>query len=353
MKSDGAFRKKSDNRGVMGQEKDSIVEKERQEEVTAHARDKLYGLLRRSSTLIGLFLIGLALSLISDRFLSVENLLNILRENSHIAILAVGMTLVVIIGEIDLSVGAVEALACVIVTWMMVHGRLGILSSILITLIAGILCGMISGFFVAYFRFHSFISTLGMMGIARGLALIFVQGASIYGLPESFRFIGQGAIGPIAIPVLIGAVVLILAHLLLTQFPLGSHVYAVGGNIEAARLCGLNVGRVKWIALSISGFCGSLAGVVMASRVNAGIGGLGEGDLLDTIASVIIGGTSLTGGVGTIPGTITGVLVIGVIRNGLNLLNVSSFWQMVVIGVIIICAVLVDEIRRKVQEKER
>jgi predicted ABC-type sugar transport system permease subunit len=152
---------------------------------------------------------------------------------------------------------------------------------------------------------------------------------------------------------LIAVGVLFLSHLLLTQFRLGSHIYAVGGNIEAARLAGINVGKVKLIVLSLSGFCSGLAGVIMASRLNSGQGTIGEADLLDTIAAVIIGGTSLMGGVGTIPGTIIGVLIIGVIRNGLNLLGVSSFWQMVAIGIIIICAVLVDQIRRMLQEKER
>lgn len=264
-----------------------------------------------------------------------------------------GLTLVILLGEIDLSVGGVEALGCVVAAWMMVYGGLGIIPSIIIALIAGTLCGLISGFFVAYFRFHSFVSTLAMMGIARGLALIYTHGASIYGLPDSFRFIGQGSIGPIPVPVLVAAVVLLLAHLLLTQFRLGNHIYAVGGNIEAARLAGINVGRVKLIVLALSGLCSGLAGIIMASRLNSGQGTIGETDLLDAIASVIIGGTSLMGGVGTIPGTIIGVLVISVIRNGLNLLGVSSFWQMVAIGVIIICAVLVDEIRRRLQEKER
>jgi ribose transport system permease protein len=236
---------------------------------------------------------------------------------------------------------------------MMVYGGLGIVPSIIIALIAGTLCGLISGFFVAYFRFHSFVSTLAMMGISRGFALIYTHGASIYGLPDGFRFIGQGAIGPIPVPVLVAAVVLLLAHFLLTQFRLGTHIYAVGGNIEAARLAGIDVGRVKLIVLAMSGFCSGLAGIIMASRLNSGQGTIGETDLLDAIASVIIGGTSLMGGVGTIPGTILGVLVISVIRNGLNLLGVSSFWQMVAIGVIIICAVLVDEIRRRLQEKER
>ncbi len=314
---------------------------------------KIYSWLRRFSTLIGLFLISGVLSLTSEHFLSFENFLNILLQNANIAILAVGMTTVIILGEIDLSVGGIEALGCVVAAWMMVYGGLGIIPSILIALVAGTLCGMISGFFVAYFRFHSFVSTLAMMGISRGFALIYTHGASIYGLPDSFRFIGQGAIGSIGVPVLIAAVVLILGHLLLTQFRLGNHIYAVGGNIEAARLAGINVGRVKLIVLSISGFCGALAGVIMASRLNSGQGTIGEADLLDTIASVIIGGTSLMGGVGTIPGTVLGVLVIGVIRNGLNLLGVSSFWQMVAIGVIIICAVLVDEMRRRLQEKER
>ncbi len=314
---------------------------------------KIITLLKRFFTLIGLFLISLVLALTSEHFLSAENFFNILLQNANIAVLAVGMTMVIILGEIDLSVGGIEALGCVVAAWMMVHGGLGIIPSVIIALIAGTLCGVVSGFFVAYFRFHSFVSTLAMMGISRGLALIYTHGASIYGLPDSFRFVGQGSIGPIAVPVIIAAVVLLLGHLFLTQFRMGNHIYAVGGNIEAARLAGINVGRVKLIVLSISGFCGALAGVIMASRLNSGQGTIGEADLLDTIAAVIIGGTSLMGGVGTIPGTIIGVLIIGVIRNGLNLLGVSSFWQMVAIGIIIICAVLVDEIRRRFQEKER
>jgi ribose transport system permease protein len=321
--------------------------------ISQQSERQVYSLLRRGSTLIGLFLITVVLSISSEHFLSVENLLNILLQNANIAVLACGMTMVVILGEIDLSVGGVEALGCVVAAWMMVYGGLGIVPSILVTLLAGTLSGAISGFFVAYFRFHSFVSTLAMMGIARGVALIYTHGASIYGLPDSFRFIGQGAIGPVGFPVFIAAPVLFFSHRLLTQFRLGPHIYGVGGNIEAARLAGINVGRVKWIVLSFSGFCSGLAGVIMASRLNSGQGTIGESDLLDTIAAVIIGGTSLMGGVGTIPGTIIGVLIIGAIRNGLNLLGVSSFWQMVAIGIIIICAVLVDEIRRRIQEKER
>jgi len=321
---------------------------------TLHFPEKrVTGWVRRFSTLIGLILICLVLTVTSRHFFSFENFINILLQNANIAILAVGLTLVILLGEIDLSVGGVEAFGCVVVAWMMVHAGLGVVPSIFVALLAGTFCGLVSGFFVAYFRFHSFVSTLAMMGIARGFALIYTQGASIYGLPDNFRFIGQGSIGPIPAPVAVAAIVLLMAHLLLTQFRLGNHIYAVGGNIEAARLAGINVGRVKWAVLSMSGFCSGLAGVIMASRLNSGQGTIGETDLLDAIASTIIGGTSLMGGVGTIPGTIIGVLVVSVIRNGLNLLGVSSFWQMVAIGAIIICAVLIDEIRRRLQEKER
>lgn len=329
------------------------MEKEEQPQTLQFPEKKMVEWVKRFSTLIGLVLISLVLTLTSEYFLSFENFTSLLLQNANIAILAVGLTLVILLGEIDLSVGGVEALGCVVVAWMMVYGGLGIIPSIMIALLAGTLCGLISGFFVAYFRFHSFVSTLAMMGIARGFALIYTHGASIYGLPDSFRFIGQGSIGPIPVPVLIAAVVFLLAHLLLTQFRFGNHIYAVGGNIEAARLAGINVGRVKLIVLSLSGFCSSLAGVIMASRLNSGQGTIGETDLLDAIASVIIGGTSLMGGVGAIPGTILGVLIVSVIRNGLNLLGVSSFWQMVAIGTIIICAVLIEQIRRKLQEKER
>ncbi len=330
-----------------------MSEKATQPEVLQYPEEKSVGWIRRFSTLIGLLLICLVLTFTSKHFFSFENFINVLLQNANIAILAVGLTLVILLGEIDLSVGGVEALGCVVAAWMMVYGGLGVFLSIVLALLAGTLCGLVSGFFVAYFRFHSFVSTLAMMGIARGLALIYTHGASIYGLPDSFRFMGQGAIGRIPVPVLIAAVVLLLAHLLLTQFRLGNHIYAVGGNPEAARLAGINVGKVKLIVLSISGFCSGLAGIIMASRLNSGQGTIGETDLLDAIASVIIGGTSLMGGVGTIPGTILGVLIISVIRNGLNLLGVSSFWQMVAIGAIIICAVLIEEIRRRLQEKER
>ena len=330
-----------------------MSEKAARPETLLYPEKKGAGWVRRFSTLIGLVLICLVLTFTSKHFFSFENFINVLLQNANIAVLAVGLTLVILLGEIDLSVGGVEALGCVVAAWMMVYGGLGVFPSILLAVLAGTLCGLVSGFFVAYFRFHSFVSTLAMMGIARGFALIYTHGASIYGLPDSFRFIGQGAIGPIPVPVLIAAVVLLLAHLLLTQVRLGNHIYAVGGNIEAARLAGINVGRVKLIVLSLSGFCSGLAGVIMASRLNSGQGTIGETDLLDAIASVIIGGTSLMGGVGTIPGTILGVLVISVIRNGLNLLGVSSFWQMVAIGTIIICAVMIEDIRRRLQEKDR
>lgn len=303
-------------------------------------------LLKRSTSLIGLVLIGTVLSFTSKHFLTADNMLNVLLQNANIAILAVGMTFVIILGEIDLSVGAVEAFGSVVAAYLMVFGGFGVVPAVATALLTGTLCGFFSGFFVAYFRFHSFVSTLAMMGIARGLALIPTQGASIYGLPAGFGFVGQGFIGPVAVPVVIAVGVLAVAHFVLTQTAFGTHVYAVGGNPEAARLAGINVGRVKLICLSAAGFCSALAGVIMASRLNSGQGTIGEADILDTIAAVVIGGTSLTGGVGSIGGTIIGVLIIGMIRNGLNLLGVSSFWQLVAIGLIIVCAVLVDELRR-------
>lgn len=306
----------------------------------------LSAFLKRSTRLVGLILIGTGLAFASHHFLTVDNLLNVLLQNANIAILATGMTFVVILGEIDLSVGAVEAFGSVVAAYLMVFGGFGMIPAVVIALLAGTLCGFFSGFFVAYFRFHSFVSTLAVMGIARGLAMIPTQGASIYGLPDSFGFIGQGFIGPVAVPVIIAVGVLAAAQFVLTQTAFGTHVYAVGGNAEAARLAGINVGRVKLTCLSAAGLCSALAGIVMASRLNSGQGTIGEADILDTIAAVVIGGTSLIGGIGTIGGTVIGVLTIGIIRNGLNLLGVSSFWQLVAIGVIIICAVLIDELRR-------
>jgi ribose/xylose/arabinose/galactoside ABC-type transport system permease subunit len=297
--------------------------------------------------LFALVLLCIALSFVSEHFLTAENLLNVLLQSANIGILAVGITLVIITAEIDLSVGAVETLATVVVSYLMFHYKLNLVSAITVAMLAGVACGYFNGIFVQKFGVHSFITTLAMMGIARGLALVMTEGKAIYAMNESFKFIGQGYVGPVPFPVILMIGVFLCGHVVLTRTRTGVNIFAVGGNISAAVLSGINAGRVKLLVLMISGLTSAIAGIVMASRLNAGMGTIGAQDVFDAIAAVVIGGTSLMGGIGSMWGSFVGVLIIGVIRNGLNLLAVTSFWQLVAIGCLILVAVIVDEIRKK------
>ncbi|MHB8986812.1 MAG: ABC transporter permease [Eubacteriales bacterium] len=268
-------------------------------------------------------------------------------QSAPIALMAVGMTYVIITAEIDLSVAAIQTFIACLVAILMVNMHVNVVLAILVVLLGAMICGSVSGFFVAKFKFPAFISSLGMSSVATGLALVITKGYSISGFSHAFNFIGQGNLGSIPVPILIIVVVYVVAHLVLSMTKFGLDLYAIGGNEEAARLSGINVGRIKFIALAISGFTSGLAGIVIASRMASAQALVGSQDMLDVIAAVVIGGTSLLGGVGTIIGTAIGVLILGTIRNGLNLLGVSPSWQMVTIGAIILCAVLVDYFGKK------
>lgn len=307
----------------------------------------LGALVTRFGSLVALLVICIVLSLASPYFLTASNILNVLLQSSTVGIMAVGMTMVIITGGIDLSVGSMEALGGGMAAFAMVKLGIPTIPSILLGLLVGFAAGQFSGFFVARFGFPEFIATLGMMSIARGLALIITEGQSIFGLPDAFRFLGQGYVGPIPTPVVCAALVFLGGHYVLSQTRFGVNVYAVGGNKEAAALSGINVGQVRRWVLTISATLAALAGIIMVSRLNSAQGTIGSADNMDVIAAVVIGGTSLKGGVGRLGGTVIGVLIIGCIRNGLNLLAVSSFWQQVAIGSIIIGAVLIDELRKR------
>jgi ribose/xylose/arabinose/galactoside ABC-type transport system permease subunit len=217
---------------------------------------------------------------------------------------------------------------------------------VLLALGLGVGIGWLNAWFTTSLGVPSFVATLAMLGIARGAALLVTNGKSIYGLPPDFDVIGQGRIGPLPVPVLIAGVVLLLLHVLLTRTKFGLNVYAVGGNAEAARLTGVDLPATKRTVLILSAVMASLAGLVVAARLDAGSGTVGEELLLDAIAAVVIGGTSLLGGVGRISGTIVGVVLIASIRNGLVLLNVSAFWQQVAIGGLILLAVSIDHLAK-------
>lgn len=283
----------------------------------------------------GLLLMCLALTLMSPYFLTVPNVLNVLRQASIIAILSVGMTYAILTGGIDLSVGSVLAFSSV-VSAVLMKSNFPLVPSLAAALCTGALCGAVSGaLIIGRMRMPPFISTLATMSIARGLTMVITGGMPIYGLPSTFAYIGAGYVLGIPVPVVIMAVVYLLACFDLALTRSGVYHYAVGGNEEAARLAGIDTRAVKLRAYVISGITAAISGLVLASRITSVEPLSGLGYELDAIASAVIGGVSLSGGEGSVLGTLIGALIMGVLRNGLNLLDVSTYWQQVVIGVVI------------------
>lgn len=304
-----------------------------------------YDYLRRFGMLIAFLLICFLLSLATPHFFSLQNMTIVLRQVSINGVLAIGVTFVIITGGIDLSLGSVVALAGVVAALFAHPGEHILLVPIALAVLVGVGIGGLNGLAVTKGKVAPFIVTLGMMTIARGLALVFSDGRPVTNLSDGFNAIGGGNFMGIPVPILIFASVIVFASVLLNQTRLGRYMFAVGGNEKAAYASGIRVNRVKVVAYMIcSGFAG-LAGIILASRITTGQPNAGIAYELDAIAAVVIGGTSLSGGTGSIGGTVLGVLLIGVINNGLDLLNVSSYYQQIIKGVIIIAAVLIDRKR--------
>ena len=298
-------------------------------------------LLHRFGLLFVILLVGLGLTLTTDTFLSVANLTNVARQVSINGILAVGVTFVLLTAGVDLSLGSVVALSGVACATFAHPGDHPVFVPISVGLLTGAACGLVNGVLVTRGGVAPFIVTLGMMTIARGLALIVSGGRPVANMSNELTALAGDFLG-IPIPVLCFAGVALAAWFFLRNFRLGRHIYAVGGNENAARAAGVPVERVKLFAYGLCGLLTGLAGVVLAARITTGQPNAGQAYELDAIAAVVIGGTSLAGGVGTITGTLLGVLLIGVINNGLDLLGVSSYYQAVIKGVIIVCAVWLD-----------
>jgi inositol transport system permease protein len=298
-------------------------------------------LLHRFGLLLVILGVGLALSLATDTFLSVANLTNVARQVSINGILAVGVTFVLLTAGVDLSLGSVVALSGVACATFAHPGEHPVIVPIAVGLLTGAACGLVNGALVTRGGVAPFIVTLGMMTIARGLALIVSGGRPVANMSNELTALADDLIG-IPIPVLCFAAVAFSAWFFLRNFRLGRHIYAVGGNENAARAAGVPVERVKLFAYVLCGLLTGLAGVVLAARITTGQPNAGQAYELDAIAAVVIGGTSLAGGVGTITGTLLGVLLIGVINNGLDLMGVSSYYQAVIKGVIIVGAVWLD-----------
>ena len=314
---------------------------------SAPTRQRVSRYLRLGGIFFALGLIWLGFALASPYFLTTTNILNVLLQASTIAVIAAGSTIVLITAEIDLSVGSVEALSGSVAAVMIITQGVPVGVGIAIGLGVGLLAGMINGYVTVYWRAPSFIVTLAMLGIAHGTALLMTGGYPVAGFPGSYDYIGQGEVGPIPVPVIIAGAIYLILYLLLKKTRFGVELYATGGGRRAAELAGVRTGRVVFTAFAISGLLAGLGGLILSSRLDAGHGEIGTGDLLDAIAAVVIGGTSLMGGIGTVIGTLVGVLIITSIRNGLVLLNVQAFWQEIVVGGIILVAVLIDQLAKR------
>jgi ribose transport system permease protein len=283
----------------------------------------------------------LVLWALTPHFLTISNLLNVAEQATIIAIIAVGMTFVIITGGIDLSVGSVLAFSGVVMASVLQHA-IPLPLALLTGLGVGLFCGSINGILITVGRLPPFIATLGMMSVARGAALMFTEGRPISGFSENFRSLATGEVLRIPTPVFLMIAVYIMAHFVLGRTKLGRYTYAIGGNEEAALLSGINVRLYKSMVYGLAGMLAGLAAILLTARLNSAQPIAGMNYELDAIAATVIGGTSLLGGEGTVVGTLIGALIMAVLRNGLNLLGVSSFIQQVVIGSVIILAVLID-----------
>ncbi|MCX6168139.1 MAG: ribose ABC transporter permease [Ignavibacteriales bacterium] len=301
---------------------------------------------RQFGTLIGLVFVSAIFCILSPYFFTVSNILNIAQQTSINGIIAVGMTFVIISAGIDLSVGSIVAFSGVVLAGLLQAG-VSEPFAILLGLMVGLICGLSNGLLISYGRLPPFIATLGMMSVARGAALLYTEGRPISGFSNGFRFLATGEIFKIPITVLIMISIYLIAHFVLTRTKLGRYTYAIGGNEEAAHLSGINTKFIKTIIYGISGLLSGFAALILTARLNSAQPIAGIMYELDAIAAVVIGGTSLLGGEGKLSGTLIGALIMGILRNGLNLLGVSSFIQQIVIGLVIICAVLIDMTLKK------
>jgi len=287
------------------------------------------------------------MAVVSPNFLTTTNLLNVVRQIAINGILAIGMTVVCLTGGIDLSVGSIVAFSGIVTAGLLRDSGLPMIVVVLIAVVVGALMGLYNGCFVAYWNAAPFVVTLSMMTIGRGMTYVYCDGRPISNLPTNFLAIGKGSIAGIPVPTIILIIVFLLASVMLTKLKFGRYIYAVGGNDNAAMVSGINVKRIKMMVYVLSGTACGIAAIILTARVSAGLPTAGSGYELDAIAATVIGGTSLSGGRGRLWGTIVGAILLGIVNNGLDLLNVSSFYQQIVKGLIILGAILIDSKRNQ------
>ena len=308
---------------------------------------------REAGTALGLLALCVGLWIATPYFATTTNLANVAEQSAVTGVIAIGMTCVILTGGIDLSVGSIVALAGVIIGWALQHD-VPIVAALMLGALAGIVAGAVNGIMITRGKLPPFIATLGMMSVARGAALMISDGRPISGFPDSVRLLATGRPLGIPVPVLLMLALYAAAHVMLTRTVLGRYLYAIGGNEEASAMAGIHVERYKTITYVLSGLSASICAMLLVARLDSAQPVAGMGYELDAIAAVVIGGTSLLGGSGSVIGSLIGALIMSVLRNGLNLLGVSSYLQQVAIGVVIIAAVLIDmALRRRVERSSR
>lgn len=323
-------------------EKTAVVEKSNS---SAIAKD----LLKRYGIVLVLLLMVVIVSLLTPMFLKPQNLINIIRQVSIVSIIAFGSTFVLITAGVDLSPGSVLALASVITASQAHPGQNPLIVPIIVGLAVGAFAGLINGSIISAFKIPPFIATLGMYTTARGAALLFTNGKPIGDFSKEFNFIGGGQIAGIPFPIILLIIIGAISYLLLHNTKFGKYTYAIGGNEQAALISGINVSKYKILVYTYAGLMAGISAIILSARVESGAPSAGVGFEFDAITAAVIGGTSLSGGIGSIPGTIIGALIIGVLNNGMDLLNVSAYWQQILKGVIIVGAVILDSRKNKVK----
>ncbi|MGL6199276.1 MAG: ABC transporter permease [Lachnospiraceae bacterium] len=299
-------------------------------------------IIRNFSTIILLAAVIIFFSVFTDSFFAVKNGINILRQVAVLSILSVGMTFVIISGGMDLTVGSMLGLSGVICAKMIAEFGMPAFAAILLTIVSTVAFGTVTGALIVSLRVPAIVITLGMMTVARGLAYIISGGFPIYDIPESVVYLGQGYIGVIPVPVIIMVIIILIANYMLNRSYIGRYVFAIGGNEEAARLAGVAVDKIKIGLYTVSGLLAGLAGVILMARISSGAPASGTGMEMDVVTAVVIGGVSINGGKGKISGAFIGALIIGVLSNGLTIMNIGEYYQQVVKGVVLILAVAFD-----------
>lgn len=298
-------------------------------------------MLRQFGLVFVILAIVIVMSIVSDVFMTKNNMMNVLRQISINGILAIGMTFVILTGDIDLSVGSVVGLTSVICGSFLQKGT-NFIVAILIAMVISVFCGIVNGYLVAYVGFQPFIATLSTMTIGRGAALLYSDGKPYIIKDPSFIKIGQGFVRGIPIPIILLLIACIIGLIILNMTTFGRYVFAIGGNKNAAKLSGVRTRRVELMVYVISAICACVVGLILSARISSGQPTAGESYEMDAIAATAIGGTSMSGGVGSLYGTILGFMIIGLLSNAMNLMNINSFWQQIVKGLLIVIAVFLD-----------